>query len=267
MFDLSLYLYPATCILLVACAMLTVSYVYKIQLANKQLVKSNQAKDKLIGMIGHDLNNPIGGIVRLLSLLEEDEKIDPVELKEMIPVMKKQLEASLAILNSLLIWGKTQIKGPQINPVSFSVSPLVEKNMQLFHESSVGKRLEILTRISPALTAFGDADHFDFIIRNLLSNAIKFSTPSGKIEITARLTQTDGKVLVSVKDYGKGISQAQQEQFSTSNMNVEFGTNGEKGSGIGLMICKEFISAARGKIWFDSELGRGTTAYFTFRAE
>jgi signal transduction histidine kinase len=267
MFNLSLYIFPATLILLLVGAMLIVSYVYKTYLMNKQLVKANEAKDKLIGIIGHELNNPIGGVARLLALLEEDEKIDPLELKEMIPAMRKQMDASLNILHSLLIWGKTQLKGPQINRVSFSVNPVVEKNVQLLRQSSAGKQLEISTRIAPALTAFGDADHFDFIIRNLLSNAVKFSFPSGKIEIDAKLTHTHHEVLFSVKDFGKGMSKDQLQAFSKSNMKVEFGTTGEKGSGIGLMICKEFINAARGKMWFASEKGQGTTAYFTFRSE
>lgn len=238
-------------------------YFYKTREMNKQLKLSNQIKDKLFCIIGHDLSNPIGGITKLLAIMEEDENIGIDELRQMISVIRKQGDASLEILTSLLSWGETQLKGIHINPVNFLVRPLINKNLKALQKHIADKSLEILNHIPSDLMVFADADHFDFIIRNLASNAIKFSFPLGKIEITADFASIGGQVVFSVKDNGKGISTAQQEQFLSANMDVEFGTKGEKGTGIGLTICKEFIKAGGGKIWIKSEEGKGTGVSFT----
>lgn len=146
----------------------------------------------------------------------------------MISVTRKQGDASLEILTSLLNWGETQLKGIHIIPVNFLALPLINKNLKALQKPIADKSIEILNHIPSDLMIFGDADHFDFIIRNLASNAIKFSFPLGKIEISADFASVGGQVVFSVKDNGKGVSIAQQEQFLSSNMDVEFGTKRRK---------------------------------------
>lgn len=126
------------------------------------------------------------------------------------------------------------------------------------------KSIVITDNTRPDLMLYGDINHFEFIIRNLLSNAIKFSHPSGTIQITADIKPGSGQVIFSVRDHGKGISREQQKAFLKSNMDISFGTKGEKGTGIGLMLSKEFIKAGKGRIWVESEEGKGTAFYFTF---
>lgn len=244
---------------------LTVLTIYFVRTArlNKRLQESNQIKDKLFSIIGHDLRNPIGGITQLLAIMDEEE-LDPKEYHAMISEMRKQGDVSLEILNALLNWGEAQLKGIHVKPSNFNAEDIIAKNIAALHIQANAKSVLITTQISPELTVYGDVNHFDFVIRNLLSNAIKFSHPSGVIEIVANVNAMSDHVVFSVKDTGKGISKTQQELFLKANLDIFFGTDGEKGTGIGLMLSKEFIKANNGKIWVESEEGKGSTFYFSF---
>jgi signal transduction histidine kinase len=249
--------------ILVILAILAIYFVRTARL-NKRLQESNQVKDKLFSIIGHDLRNPIGGITQLLAIMDEEE-LDPKEYHAMISEMRKQGDVSLEILNALLNWGEAQLKGIHVKPSNFNAEDIITKNIAALQLQASAKSVLISTQVAPDLTIYGDANHFDFIIRNLLSNAIKFSHPSGEISIMADANAMPGQVVFSVKDNGKGISKAQQELFLKSNLDISFGTDGEKGTGIGLMLSKEFIKANDGKIWIASEEGKGSTFYFSFK--
>ena len=257
--NFSITLTVAALIILLALAW----YFYKTSQINKQLKLSNQIKDKLFSIIGHDLRSPVGGVAHLLAIMEEDENMKLEEIREMIQLLRKQSDAALEILISLLNWGETQLRGIHIKPVVFSPVRIISKNLKALNKHATDKSIELSNHIPQDLEVLGDADHFDFIIRNLISNAIKFSFPFGKIEIDSE--STGKQVVFSVKDHGKGISEAQQQLFLTSNLDVEFGTSGEKGTGIGLLLSKEFVKANKGQIWLESEEGKGTTFYFSFK--
>lgn len=238
-------------------------YFLKKNALNKKLKASNQIKDKLFSIIGHDLRNPIGGITQLLAIMDE-ERVGPKEYQAMISEMRKQGDISLEILNALLNWGEAQLKGIHIKPSNFNAEGVIAKNIAALHSQASVKSILIIDHVDPDITVYADTNHFDFVVRNLLSNAIKFSHPSGKIEIMADVHYKPALVIFSVRDYGKGISKAQQERFLKANLDISFGTGGEKGTGIGLMLSKEFVNANHGKIWIESEEGKGSTFYFGF---
>lgn len=260
-YERNISIYTAIAIFLIL--LLLTGYFYKTNLLNKRLQASNLVKDKLFSIIGHDLRNPIGGITQLLSVMEED-KLTIGEYSLMVTEMRKQGDTALEILNSLLSWGQAQLKGIHIDSIHFGARTSIDKNIQALQKQANDKQIQITVNVLPELTVYGDHNHFDFIIRNLISNAIKFSLPGGTIVVEATTTAASNEVIFSVTDYGKGISKMQQQFFSKSGLDISFGTNGEKGTGIGLMLSKEFLRASGLTIWIQSEEGNGATFYFTF---
>ncbi|WP_345947762.1 ATP-binding protein [Mucilaginibacter sp. PAMB04274] len=249
----------AICILLVL--LVGIFYFIRTKRLNRDLENSNQIKDKLFSIIGHDLRNPIGGITQLLALMEEGG-LSEHELRELISAMKKQGNVTLDILNALLNWGEAQLKGIHVKPVDVNAYDSIEKNRSALQQQAADKQVTVSNLAPENLRIFGDLTHFEFIVRNLLSNAIKFSHPGGKVIIDVKLSGHDA--VLSVSDEGKGISAEQQAQFKKSGLDINYGTKGEKGTGIGLMLSKEFVQHNRGRLWLESEEGKGTTFYFSF---
>lgn len=239
------------------------AYLYKTKRLNQRLKATNLIKDKLFSIIGHDLRNPIGGITQLLAIMEEGD-LSAQEQHDMVAEMRKQGSVSLEILNALLNWGEAQLKGIHVKPSKFNAKNSITKNIFALQKQAADKAILFSDKVPSGLQVYGDINHFEFIIRNLLSNAIKFSHISGAIEIAVELNPANSEAIFSVRDYGKGISKKQQELFLKSNLDISFGTAGEKGTGIGLMLSKEFIKANHGRIWVDSTEGEGATFYFTF---
>lgn len=245
--------------------LLVILYLYfrKTRKLNTQLHNSNQIKDKLFTIIGHDLRNPIGNINDVLALIEQNQ-MTVHEQNQLIKQIREQGEGSLEILDSLLLWGQAQLKGITIHPVSFHPSAMIEKNRSILQGKLNEKRLELQNNIPKDLQLIADQDHFDFIIRNLLSNAIKFSHDRGLIAVEAKYVFGPDFIVISVKDQGIGISQDQQKAFLSGNLDISFGTGGEKGTGIGLMLSKQFQIANGGKIWIESTIGEDTTFYLSY---
>jgi signal transduction histidine kinase len=239
-------------------------YYRKMNVLNRKLNESNKIKDKLFSIIGHDLKAPVGGLVQTLELLEDDD-LNAEERKYVIGQLRKQTQLSLDTLNALLNWGEAQLKGVSVNAQHFETKGIISKNVDLLSKQAAEKSIFITDNTAETITVLADVNHFDVVVRNLLSNAVKFTKEHGAIEINAMETAKDGMVVFSVKDNGQGISEEQQQQFLSSNINVSFGTKGEKGTGLGLLLTKEFILANGGKIWLESKVGEGTTFYFSLR--
>ncbi|RYE22266.1 MAG: sensor histidine kinase [Sphingobacteriales bacterium] len=236
------------------------SYYRKVSKLNRELHESNLVKDKLFSVIGHDLRSPLGGLVQTLELLESD-MLTAEETREVVTELKSRGEGAYEILNSMLLWGKSQLQGTQLNMMYFDPIPHIEKITHSLNKQAQDKQIIIKNNINAEIKLNSDIDHFDFIIRNLLSNAIKFSHEASSIEVNAMMK--NDKVLFSVADHGVGISAAAQQDFLHSNLKVNYGTKGEKGTGIGLLLIKEYVNANKGKLWFESIEGQGTTFYFS----
>lgn len=261
-FEITIALFAILTVLLIA--FLTWSNARKTKAVNVKLAESNQIKDRLFSIIGHDLRGPIGNMPQLLSILEMDG-IPIEEQREIIGILKQQSEASFEVLTSLLNWGKIQLQGVAVSMSDFQPKDFIDKNIGVLLNQAKDKSITITNEVPATLKVFADASHFDFIIRNLLSNAIKFSYPDGTIDVCSHESSEKELVVFSVKDTGAGISQEQQQQFLRTNIDVSYGTKGEKGTGLGLLLIKEFIHSNGGKIWIESEEKKGSTFYFSLR--
>ncbi|MVN89627.1 tetratricopeptide repeat-containing sensor histidine kinase [Mucilaginibacter aquatilis] len=235
----------------------------KNKLLNKRLEASNVIKDKLFSIIGHDLRNPIGGLTQLIGVLR-DEDLGKQERDEMLAEMQKQGNITLDILNALLKWGETQLKGIDLSPVNFKPTEVIARNFTALQTQAAEKNVALFNEIQPDLLVLGDVNHFDFISRNLISNAIKFSYKESKVEVLATVDQPNNMAVFEVKDYGKGISMQQQQRFFKTGMEIAYGTGGEKGTGLGLMLAKEFVLANKGRMWLQSTEGAGASFFFSF---
>lgn len=232
----------------------------KLQKLNRQLTETNRVKDKLFSIIGHDLKGPIGNIVQLLELISNKE-LSEEEQEILVQEVKKQTNVTNETLNDLLTWGQAQLKGVIINPIVFNAKEIIQQNLHVLATQASSKQIQIEDNIAEQTQLKADKNQIDFVFRNLISNALKFSNTNSKVEISS--SNKNNEIVFAIKDYGKGISKEQQQQFLQSNIKVSYGTSGEKGTGLGLLLTKEFIKANNGKIWLESEEGVGTTFYIS----
>ena len=257
--------------LLIVILVLAYSYKRTIRL-NKQLSKreeelkqSNNVKDRLFSIIGHDLRGPVGNIPVLLQLINDPNTTEE-DKSYLMNTLIGHSKVSLETLDKLLMWGKSQIKGSGFNPVTFNATPYLQNNLQLIKSIADQKNITVTNTVSGDLSVNGDPTHFDFIVRNLISNAVKFTYKGGAVVINAERNSLQGTVVFSVKDNGVGIDKEKQsalfQPFGISTM----GTANEKGTSMGLMLCKEFIVENGGRIWVESEQGKGSTFFFSLKS-
>lgn len=251
----------AVAIVIILLLLMFIGYhFYLTRKLNRRLLVSNRIKDKLFSIIGHDLRNPIGGMTTMLGMMEQK----PLEAKVLknISAMKKQSEIALEILSTLLKWGQAQLQGVKVNKTRFKAWPIVEKNIALLTGQANEKDIQMRNAVETDSEIFLDRDHFDFIIRNLLSNAIKFTYPGGKVEVISKFG--DNQLQLSVIDTGIGMSLKQVDDFNKGSLESNYGTNGEKGTGIGLMLSMEYIRASQASIHLVSNIGKGSVFSLSF---
>jgi len=226
-----------------------------------ELKESNTTKDKLFSLIAHDLRGPIHsfhGIMHLYVLGQMPKE----DSDKFLPVALQDLSSIAEMLDNLLIWGKTQISGTSHEPKNINIHRLVQKNVRLLKPLADKKSIDIINEIVEDIVSFSDAAHIDIVLRNLLSNSIKFTNSNGSITISG--IEEDGHLQLSISDNGVGMNlEAQNRLFKKNNYESTFGTNNEKGTGLGLYLCQEMVEKNGGKIWVESVLKKGTTFYFT----
>ncbi len=254
------------CTLSILAIMVVMSfYIRKIKALNRELTESNAIKDKLFSIIGHDLRSPVSNVVQMMDILGSID-FSTEERVDIIATLKKHSEASLETLDNLLQWGKSQLQGIRVKPTEIFPQVIFEKNLEAYSLQTAQKSIAINNQIPDSLTVFADADHLNFIVRNLVSNAVKFTYPSGTIKITAAQHDAEN-VAFSISDHGIGMNAASKRSVFKNFPVIAIGTANEKGTGIGLMLCKEFAEANGGKIWVESEEGRGSTFSFTLKGK
>jgi signal transduction histidine kinase len=235
---------------------------------NSQLSESNEklrsainSKDKLFSVIGHDMRGPIGNLQRLLQLLLEDA-LEPEERDEMIRESLKSLRYTHDLLENLLFWARSQKSELSNQPEVFRLDDAVIENVLMLDAVAKDKG-QILRHDVPAnILVYADRNMVNLIIRNLLTNAIKFTHDGGIIEVKGEIQQS--KALVMVKDTGVGFSRDNQKIiFQDKKTCFTHGTRGEKGTGLGLALCIDFIGKIGGTYFVESKENHGTVFSFT----
>ncbi len=229
---------------------------------NAELEKLNQTKNKLFSIISHDLRSPFAGVMGILELLtDEDSGIEEDRKTELLVMAKNSAENTFELLENLLTWAHSQMKNTVSKPIKQNLSSILNKNIELKKTAAQQKEIEILRNFPEELEANFDSDMINTVVRNLLNNAVKFTHPGGKIEISA--FRENGDVIVSIADTGIGIDQEDTEtMFYDGNISRK-GTLGEKGTGLGLIICREFVEKNAGRIWVAPNHPKGTVFHFT----
>lgn len=235
----------------------------ELEITKAQLEEENADKDKFFSIISHDLKNPIGVIMSTSEFLDSEyDDFTDKERKELIHVIKNSAKRVNDLLHDLLDWARAKMGNMKYEPKNTILSRIGNEVLDLLEYSANNKEIELLNNISNSILAYGDENMINLIIRNLMSNAIKFTNKGGKIEIDSRFT--DDEVIISVSDNGVGISENdQQKLFRIDTYHTSVGTNGEPGTGVGLIFCKELVEKNDGKIWVESELGKGSKFLFT----
>ncbi|TKC10421.1 PAS domain S-box protein [Pedobacter polaris] len=230
---------------------------------NSELTASNEQKSKLLSIIGHDLRNPIAGSLQLLSLTIDDlPETDPEQLQNYLLAMKRELSSANDLLEDLLKWAKSQFNSVTFNPIKIdNVQQLLNKCIQTVEAMAIKKNIEVVIELKEPIDLEADRAMLETIIRNLLTNAIKFTPVKGKVTIAVATNERG--IRFSVSDTGVGISKEQLALLFNQTSLSTFGTEGEKGTGLGLGLCYDFVARHKGQIWAESEVGKGSSFFFT----
>lgn len=235
-----------------------------LQRANQDLIKLNADKDRLFSIIAHDLRGPFMPVMGTIQLLMEmGDSINKNDLQSFYRVIYLSAQKVMDLLENLLAWSRMQIGGIPYQPDLIDLSELVERNIGLFNQNAAAKGVALQSYVNQSLFVYTDGHMLDTILRNLISNAIKFTPNGGQVTVSAKL-QESPFVEVAVVDDGVGFSQEALVKLLQGGLpEISMGTANEKGSGLGLMICREMATRQGGQFWIESELGCGTTVKFT----
>jgi signal transduction histidine kinase len=225
---------------------------------NQVLENNNLVKDKLFSVISHDLRSPITQVVGLLNLWEAGE-VNQTEMSVLTPAVKSSIMHTLELLDNLLIWSKNQLQGFNFSPTTFDLRDLVEENLKNLESLVDKKDISIENAIDPETLVHADMEMIKIVLRNLISNAVKFTPGNGTIRITS--FTKDGHIIICVEDSGIGIKEKDQAKIFSFTSHTTLGTANEKGTGIGLKICRDFIELNKGSIWMESKENMGSKFY------
>ncbi len=234
-----------------------------IKQQNFELQESNATKDKLFSIIAHDLKNPFTVILSLSETLSENFRyMDADELEESMKKMHSSAQKVYELLANLLSWSRAQTGNIQFNPRKLKLHLLVKENTELLRNQYELKNIKLNVDIDQDLTVLADSNMLNTVMRNLISNAIKYSNNAGVINVSGNL-RTDN-IEIAIEDNGVGIHKDIIDKlFKIEHKISSPGTNNERGTGLGLILCKEFVEKHGGQIWLTSELGKGSAFYFT----
>ncbi|HOK62067.1 MAG TPA: tetratricopeptide repeat-containing sensor histidine kinase, partial [Tenuifilum sp.] len=238
----------------------------KLKESEKNLSELNATKDKLFSIIAHDLKNPFNALIGFSDILERNfNHLTDNEKKEYISVISESAQNLYKLLDNLLQWTRAQTGSINYIPEKFKLEPLIKQEVLNLNANAEKKRINVSVNASSAISVYADKNSIATVIRNLLSNAIKFTDIGGTIEIIASESKDFPKMAeVVVKDSGIGIDQDDLERiFMIDGSYSTKGTANETGTGLGLLLCHEFVTKNNGKIWVNSSKGSGSEFHFT----
>lgn len=233
----------------------------KIDIQNINLEQLNQKKDKLFSIIAHDLQSPLNSIITTLHLIAEYE-LEEEEKKMLGDELLTLTKNTSNLLTNLLTWSKLQMDGKGVRLSQENIYEAVERVLSIQRMLADKKSVTVISRVDPNIFITADHNMLELVIRNLINNAIKFTPSGGQVEIDLRIKNDTCHLMVA--DNGIGIDPSQQEELFSLKTQSTFGTNNEKGIGLGLVLCKELLALQHGELWFESVPGKGTTFYASF---
>ncbi len=235
----------------------------KLEESENNLREANESKDKFFSIVAHDLKSPFVGLLGITEMLDTDyEEFDEKEKRELIRSLFDISKNTFELLEGLLEWARAKQGNMEYNPKEFNLFKVADSLANLLKANTFKKEITIQNLVDVNATVFGDREMVGTILRNILSNAIKFTPKNGIIEIKSEIENDLMKI--SVKDSGTGIKPQDIEKLFRIDINhTTRGTNNEKGTGLGLILCKELIEKHGTKIWVESELEKGSNFKFT----
>lgn len=235
----------------------------QLEQSEAKLKESNDTKDKFFSIIGHDLKNPLFVIQSMSEILEtEFDEITPEERLEFIRAIRESSKNAFSLLEDLLHWARCQTGRIDYNPEPVHLKQLAAKCISLLEAHAIKKNINLLNSVDATHILLADKFMVETVIRNLTSNALKFTPEGGTVKINSK--PVDDFIQISVEDTGIGLSESdKQKLFRIDVKNSEIGRSKEKGTGLGLILCKEFVEKHGGKIWVESELEKGSQFIFT----
>jgi K+-sensing histidine kinase KdpD len=238
--------------------------LFELRKKNMELQRIHETQNKLLSIIGHDLRSPIGSIDGMLLLAEKYE-LTRQEYQELIPRMRQLVDTTQQLLTNLLHWAKSNIAGKNNLKEQINFKAVTQEIIAEYAEAFKAKNNNVVNLMSDEDVAFADRNRIQFVMRNLMLNANKF-TENGNITISCK--KLNDFIQISIADTGMGINEEIQHfVFSWDHRKSKDGTKGEKGSGLGLPMSKEFIEQQGGDLWFTTEAGKGTTFFLTLPLE
>lgn len=238
--------------------------VRELSNSKKELEEANIIQNKIYSIIAHDLRNPASSITGLLKVLvEEYQTLSEKQKQYYLQLIYQSSNTSYKLLENLLDWSLAQTNKISVKPEKISLKNIVDEILSHFKVSVQEKNIHIENKITPDLLAYADRYLLSTVLRNLISNAIKFTIKQGEISISTRI-ENKSKVFILVKDSGVGMSPGELNKLKRIGGNlVKPGTENEKGTGLGLMICKEFVELNGGNLSIESAKGKGSTFSFS----
>lgn len=231
----------------------------QLTIANERLQRINAEKDKFFSIIAHDLRSPFSGFLGLTKIMAEDLLSMPInEIMELSQIMQQSADTMYKLLENLLEWSRMQRGTTAFLPDNYSIRSLVDQNISLLSTTASKKNITLHNDSDEGHTMWCDLPMMNTVLRNLISNALKFTKPGGEVWISSESTERE--IIVRVRDNGIGINETiLAKLFQLDEVVSRPGTEGEPSTGLGLLLCKDFVERHGGKIWVESQEGAGTT--------
>lgn len=240
---------------------LMVGYAEKIRNQRREAIANDETKSKLINVLGHDIKSPLNNIKQTLYMLNSN-MLDEEEFDQLVLLLSKNVDSTLNLTNNLIKWIHVQQYDFKPKIVKTRVHVLLQETVEIYHTMASDKKITLTVSCEEDYETESDPEMIKIVIRNLLSNAIKFTHENGKVQLDFRVM---GNLLVfQVKDNGIGMNPDRvNSPVKLRHIESEYGTQQEKGTGLGLNLCKNVADKLGGHIWVRSGIGKGTTFYFS----
>jgi PAS domain S-box-containing protein len=229
----------------------------------RELEELNTHKENILTILSHDLRSPLVGMLGIVGFLKSDfDTLDTTEVKQMLEVLEKSAKKELNMLDYLVKWARIKYASEAFTPVKTKLLTHVKKVFETLHEMAESAEVQLQHQLKENISVFADEKMLHSILQNLVSNAIKHSSSGSKVIVGA--TPKDKIIVVEVRDTGVGMSQEMQEKLFTPQMaSLSQDMQNNQGAGIGLLLVKGFLEKNDGEIWVDSQVGKGSTFYFS----